>query len=265
MSHFLRCPLALFATAAIALCPACGKAQETNNSRQAETLLAMSGRRDTSVHDPSTIVKCKDEYWLFATGNGIVSRHSRDLVHWINGPRVFTNSPAWVREFVPGNHGYFWAPDVIHLTNGYFLYYSVSTFGKNTSAIALATNPTLDPADPDYRWTDCGVVIQSTPRDDFNTIDPAMTQDASGNLWLSFGSFWSGIKLIQLDASTGKRTAPGSPLYSLAHNSAIEAPFIYRNDGYYYLIVNWGMCCRRTEHLQHAGRAQQKDYWPLFR
>lgn len=202
------------------------------------------GRRNTRVHDPSTLVKCKDQYWVFATGMGILSRQSKDLVNWTNGPSVFTRPPAWTTNAVPRNRGYFWAPDIICLSNRYLLYYSVSTFGKNTSAIGLATNRTLDPADPDYAWVDGGLVIQSSSADDFNTIDPAVSLDENGGLWMAFGSFWSGIKLVQLDAATGKRIRPDSPLYSLAHNDSIEAACIYRHDHHYYLFVNWGTCCR---------------------
>ena len=68
--------------------------------------------------------------------------------------------------------------------------------------------------------------------------------DADGNLWMSFGSFWGGIKLIQLDPATGKRIAPDSPVHALAHYDSIEAPFIYHHNGVYYLFLNWGMCCR---------------------
>jgi arabinan endo-1,5-alpha-L-arabinosidase len=223
-------------------CPA----DETNHPITSEAASARLSLRDSRIHDPSTIVVCKEEYWHFATGMGLVSRHSKDLVNWTNGPRVFTNAPAWTTNAVPGNRGYFWAPDVILLTNRYLLYYSVSTFGKNTSAIALATNPTLDPSDPDYAWTDHGIVVQSGRSNNFNAIDPAVTRDAEGNLWLAFGSYWSGIKLIQLDPATGKRIAPDSPLYSLAHNDSIEAPFLYRHENRYYLFVNWGACCRGT-------------------
>jgi len=228
------------------MCLLCARGAETNDSSEAEATLARFGRRDTRVHDPSTIVQCKDEYWLFATGMGIISRHSKDLVNWVNGPRVFTNAPAWTTNAVPGNHGHLWAPDVIFLTNRYLLYYSVSTFGKNTSAIGLATNSTLDPADPNYAWTDQGIVIQSAAADNFNTIDPAATRDTDGSLWLAFGSFWSGIKLIQLDPATGKRIAPDSRIYSLAHYDAIEAPHIHSHGAHYYLFVNWGICCRGT-------------------
>ena len=204
-------------------------------------------RRDVRVHDPSTIVKCKDEYWVFYTGNGIPSVHSKDLVKWESGPVVFTDTPAWVAESVPAHRGNkFWAPDVIHLGNRYLLYYAVSTWQKNTSAIALATNPTLDPHDPRYRWTDRGIVIQSHEHDDFNTIDPAVTLDAEGGLWLVFGSYWSGIKLMALDPTTGKGLANGEALHSLAHSGSIEASYIYQHGEFYYLFVNWGQCCRGT-------------------
>jgi arabinan endo-1,5-alpha-L-arabinosidase len=225
-----------------------------------DALLAQFGKRDTGrVHDPSTVVKCKNEYWLFSTGVGINSWHSKDLQTWQAGPRVFTNIPAWRTNAVPGNRGHLWAPDVIHLTNRYLLYYSVSTFGKNTSAIGLATNPTLDPDDPNFAWTDQGIVVQSFATNDFNAIDPAVTLDADGKLWLSFGSFWSGLKLTELDPASGRRIAPDSPMYSLAHQEAIEAPFIHRHDRHYYLFINWGICCRGTNSTYNirVGRSEK--------
>ncbi len=207
--------------------------------------LTQLGSRHVRVHDPSTIIKCGDEYWLFYTGPGVASFHSKDLMKWERGPSVFTNAPAWTARAVPANRWiYYWAPDVIHLGNRYLLYYSVSSFGKNRSAIGLATNPTLDPADPGYQWADQGIVVQSTNTDNFNTIDPAVSQDAGGGLWLAFGSFWSGIKLVQLNPDTGKRITTNSPMSALAFNDSIEASYIHRHGDFYYLFVNWGKCCR---------------------
>jgi len=213
---------------------------------EAERLVQL-GSRGYPVHDPSTIVKCKDRYWMFHTGRGVSSAWSTNLLQWNPGPRVFTNAPEWVADAVPENRRmHYWAPDIIQQGNRYLLYYSVSSFGKNTSAIALATNPTLDPEDPSYQWTDEGAVIRSSPEVDYNAIDPAVFRDADGSLWLSFGSFWGGIKLIQLDPQTGRRVAPDSPVHALAHYDSIEAPFIHRHDDRYYLYVNWGFCCRGT-------------------
>jgi len=224
--------------------PATGSA--STPAQETDWLMRL-GSRHIRVHDPSTIVKCGDEYWLFYTGPGVPSFHSKDLVKWERGPSVFTNAPAWTAQAVPANRWmYYWAPDVIHLGNRYLLYYAVSTFGKNRSAIGLATNPTLNPADPAFRWTDQGIVMQSTNTDNFNTIDPAVSLDADGNLWLAFGSYWSGIKLIQLNPDTGRRIATNSPMYSLAFNDSIEASYIYRHGEFYCLFVNWGRCCRGT-------------------
>lgn len=203
------------------------------------------GSRGARAHDPSTIVKCKNEYWFFCTGHGIPSYRSKDLVTWQPGPMIFREPRPWVKEAVPAHRTGmdFWAPDVIEVGGRYLLYYSASTFGKNTSAIAVATNATLDPDDPRYKWEDQGVVFRSAPPDNFNAIDPAVIHDGK-RLWLTFGSFWSGIKLIELDPTTGKRISPDSKIYSLANNPQIEAPYIYKHGRNYYLFVNWGFCCR---------------------
>ena len=214
-------------------------------SAAVETASALEG--NLFVHDPSTIVRCGGGYWLFATGQGIVSRYSKDRVTWTAGPRVFASPPSWTTRVVPEFRGYFWAPDIIQTGGRYLLYYSVSAWGKRTSAIGLATNPTLDPADPKFHWTDHGIVVQSTAKDDFNAIDPSAFQDADGSLWMAFGSFWSGIKLVQLNPSTGLRLATNSPMHALAHHDTIEAPCLWRHGGHYFLFVNWGLCCRGTD------------------
>jgi len=217
----------------------------TNAPSQEQATLIRLGARNTQAHDPSTVLKCQGEYWFFCTGVGIGSRRSKDLVHWTTGPRVFPDRPpAWHTNSVPGNRGHLWAPDVIYHRGRYLLYYSVSTFGKNTSAIGLASSVTLEPGSPDFGWTDHGPVIESRPTNDFNAIDPAVFADSDGRLWLSFGSFWSGLKLIELDPNTGKRLAADSPIYPLANYRAIEAPFIHRREDRYYLFMNWDTCCR---------------------
>lgn len=217
------------------------------------------GNDPLRVHDPSTIIKCKDEYWVFSTGRGVLSWHSKDLAHWERGPAVFSSPPAWVTNVVANQRGSFWAPDVIQHDGRYLLYYSVSAFGKRTSAIALASNPTLDPSDPNYHWTDQGIVIQTDESNDYNAIDPCVVSGENGALWLSFGSFWSGIKLLQLDPATGKQMAPDSRIYPVAHRKDIEASAIYRHDGNYYLFVDWGYCCRGTNSTYNIRVGRSRD------
>ncbi|HEX3799984.1 MAG TPA: arabinan endo-1,5-alpha-L-arabinosidase [Verrucomicrobiae bacterium] len=222
--------------------------------------LEKSASRGIVTRDPSDIVQCKDEYWVFYTGRGVPSYHSKDLVKWERGPAVFKTAPEWIATTVPENHNLScWAPDIMKVGNRYLLYYAVSTMGKITSGIGLATNATLDPSDPAYHWTDEGVVVRTQKGDDYNAIDPSVFLDTDGALWLTFGSYWSGIKLIQLDPKTGKRIVPDSRMYSLAYNESIEASYLCKHDDYYYLFVNWGSCCQgpRSTYNIRIGRSKK--------
>jgi arabinan endo-1,5-alpha-L-arabinosidase len=157
-----------------------------------------------------------------------------------------------------------WAPDVSFFSGKFHLYYAYSAFGVNASGIALATNETLDPADRKYHWNDEGLVLKSTESDDFNAIDPNIVLDGKGQPWMSFGSFWSGIKMRRIDVTTGKLSAKDAKLYSLAARvkpenaeprppglpanwQAIEAPFIVRHGEFFYLLVSFDLCCRGTK------------------
>jgi arabinan endo-1,5-alpha-L-arabinosidase len=207
------------------------------------------GSRGVPTHDPSRIVRCEGVYWVFSTGRGGGSRFSTDFVNWQIAPRVFRDGPDWISQAVPGwqyDKG-LWAPDLVRRGDDYRLYYSASSFGKNTSAIGLATAKSLNHDSPHFGWTDHGSVMVSTREDPFNAIDPCPLLDADGRCWMSFGSFWDGIKLIELDAATGKRIALDSPMYSIARAREVEGSFIFRRGEMYYLIVNWGLCCRGLE------------------
>jgi autotransporter-associated beta strand protein len=199
----------------------------------------------TGAHDPSTLLPTADGFLYFATGVGIPSRVSSDMEHWIAGPSVFSTPPAWTTTAVPGADGNFWAPDVAYFDGTYHLYYSVSTFGSQVSAIGMATNPTLNYLDfSNYHWTDQGPVIQSHVGSAYNTIDPSVLVDTNGSVWMSFGSFWNGIYLTKLDPSTGKPIS--SATQQIADNSMIEASYLYHQGNYYYLFVNFGQCCMGT-------------------
>lgn len=227
--------------------------------RDAPVTMRMRRRFGPSVHDPSTILKQGGRYYCFTTGMGVQALYSDDLLNWHQAPRLFDSPPEWVNNVVENHRGHFWAPDVIKLNNRYLVYYSVSAFGKRTSAIALASSPTLNPTAEDYGWTDHGIIVETDESSDHNAIDPGLILTPEGELWMTYGSFWSGIKLVQLDPETGKRISPDSPLYSLADKEEIEAPAIFYHDGFYYLFVNWGHCCRgvRSTYNIRVGRSKQ--------
>lgn len=212
-----------------------------------------------SVHDP-VMIRQGDTYYLYCTGRGISAWSSPDMKNWERLPPVFSEPPEWAKEEVPGFRGHIWAPDISFRDGTYYLYYSVSTFGKNLSCIGLATNKTLDPDDPEYRWQDHGMVVKSIPgRDLWNAIDPNLAVDGEGSPWLSFGSFWRGMKLFRLNEA---QSAPAEPQewYTIAARprdvytddrdpgeGAIEAPFIFKKNGFYYLFVSFDYCCRGIE------------------
>ncbi|MBN2105618.1 family 43 glycosylhydrolase [bacterium] len=196
----------------------------------------------TDVHDPC-IIGFEDQYYIYCTGDKIQIRRSRDLILWEYLGKVFNSIPAWGIQEVPGVSNV-WAPDISYFNGIYHLYYALSTFGSNRSCIGLATNATLDPGDADYHWVDQGKVFESYSGDNYNAIDANIVRSTDGKIWMSFGSFWSGIKMVELDSTTGKPV--NSDLYHLAGRGggAIEAPFIIYKDGYYYLFISFDLCCR---------------------
>jgi arabinan endo-1,5-alpha-L-arabinosidase len=219
------------------------------------------------VHDPS-MAREGGTYYLFSTGDpaGVIGngniqiRTSGDLRHWTYAGPVFADKPAWITAAL-GSIPNLWAPDISYFGGLWHLYYAGSSFGSNNSVIGLATTPTLDPRSPRYHWTDDGQVFRSSTADDYNAIDPSLVSAASGSKWLVFGSYWSGIKLFQLDASTGKPASASPTLYSLAQRptpDALEGAGITYHAGYYYLFASFDTCCAGISSTYRimAGRSQ---------
>lgn len=225
--------------------------------------------KQVEVHDP-VMAKEGDTYYVFSTGPGITYYESKDLVNWQLSGRVFKDQPSWAQRVAPGFDGHLWAPDIIHKDGLFYLYYSVSAFGKNTSAIGVTVNKTLNPKAKDYLWIDQGIVLQSVPeRDDWNAIDPAIIKDENNEYWMSFGSFWAGLKLVKLDDDLVRLAQP-QEWYSIAarprdpdaliegeKNGAVEAPFIFHKNDFYYLFVSFDKCCRaaNSDYNVRVGRA----------
>ncbi len=198
-----------------------------------------------SVHDP-VMIKEDGTYYLFHTGSLVPFKTSSDMVNWRNAGSALSSAPAWWSELVPNRESgdRLWAPDIIYRNDIYWLYYAISSFGQNNSAIGLATKQKLASGD----WQDEGVVIQSTRGDNHNAIDPNIVVDDAGIPWMSWGSFWTGLKIIQLDPETGK-PAKDAEIISLAarpgvSENPIEAPFIIKRGDYYHLFLSFDFCCR---------------------
>jgi len=222
-------------------------------------MLELTG--DLRVHDPA-IIRQDQTFYIFSTGQGrrgdgvIPIRCSQDLYNWSLCGYVFDRLPSWAPAEIPAARSA-WAPDISFFNGRYHLYYSVSTFGRNDSAIGLATNATLDVNNPDYHWQDHGLVARSRPgRDDWNAIDGHIVIEDANNVWLCWGSFWSGVKMRRIDPQTGKLSQADTILHSLAArprkdplhpqpgDNAVEAPFIIRHRDRWYLFVSFDLCCR---------------------
>ena len=237
-------------------------------------------QNDVIVHDP-VIIKQNNSYYVFCTGWGISVFSSSDMKTWKKEEPVFSKRPQWAVDSIPSFEGHIWAPDISFYNGEYYLYYSVSAFGKNTSCIGLATNKTLDPHSPDFKWIDHGKVIQSVPGvTNWNAIDPNLIVDTTGTPYLCFGSFWDGIKLAKLspDAksvdddirviptiATRKSDAKMGNLPAVDDNpvdaggNAIEAPFIFKKGNYYYLFASIDYCCKgiNSTYKMIVGRSEK--------
>lgn len=220
------------------------------------------GEIDDPVHDPAIVKDPSTQtYYVFSTGilrnqsdpGGIFVRRSTGTLEgpWESMGEIAV--PDWTLEYNP-NH--LWAPDVVRKGNTFYLYYSASSFGQNTSAIGVATTQT--PGDVDS-WVDHGPVVTSQSGvDEFNAIDPFVFK-AQGQWWIAFGSHWTGIKLQKL----ASMTETTGPMLSLADRgfppNAIENPAIFKRSGYYYLLTSWDQCCAGTDSTYKVAVGRSKS------
>jgi arabinan endo-1,5-alpha-L-arabinosidase len=194
---------------------------------------------DVGVHDPSVVRRADGSYLVAHTGDNISLKTSTDRIAFRDAGSAFPGGAPWTTGYTGGGRR-LWAPDLSYRNGLYWMYYSASTFGSNNSAIFLATSPSGNSG----TWTHRGLVVESRSSDDFNAIDPDLVVDGQGRWWLSFGSFWSGIKMVALDPSNGLRS--DSVIRSIAgrNGGPIEAPAIVQRGSYYYLFVSFDYCCR---------------------
>lgn len=203
-----------------------------------------------AIHDPSIAV-LEDGFASFATGvegsrdgGQIRTKTSPDGINWQEAGAIPGKMPQWVIDemgFTPKN---IWAPSVTEHDGTHFMYYSVSSFGKNDSVIGLMTNDDLKAATPTEGWVDQGLVLRSHQGDDYNAIDPFRI-DSGDRAWLTYGSYWQGIRLIEIDPTSGMPLEGAKASFIAGRNGdAIEAPAILEHEGKFYLFVSFDACCR---------------------
>ncbi len=177
------------------------------------------------IHDPSTITFSDGRWYTFGSrAGGLVSD---DGWTWHSGG---------VR---PGGGV---APDVVKIGERYYVVYAVGgggTNGGHATQVKVMWTRSLDPRSPAFGYHDVGTVASSNGIEDVDAIDPAFLYH-DGRLWLSFGTYFGYIQMVELDPVTGQRLAGNQPV-----NVAIdmEATALMFHDGWFYLLGTHGTCC----------------------
>ena len=179
------------------------------------------------IHDPSTIAFSDGKYFAFGTGGGGLI--SEDGWTWHSGAQR------------PGGGV---APDVIKIGDRYYMAYARGgggMSGGHASNVYVMWTKSLDPNSPDFKFNDETVVASSDGVEDCDAIDPAFLLDpTTGRLWLSYGTYFGYIRMVELDPKTGKRVA-GNQAVNVAID--MEATDLLYRDGWYYLLGTHGTCC----------------------
>jgi len=179
------------------------------------------------IHDPSTIAECDGKYYTFGTGGGgLISENGWS---WHSGAER------------PGGGA---APDVMKIGDRYLVIYGATgggLGGGHNGRILTMWNKTLDPKSPDFKFSEAVEVCYSDGMEDQDAIDPGMLLDpTTGRLWVSYGTYFGTIRLIELDPKTGFRVK-GNKEKDIAIDCE-ATDLIYRN-GWYYLLGTHGTCC----------------------
>jgi arabinan endo-1,5-alpha-L-arabinosidase len=192
----------------------------------------------TNAHDPSIIRRQSDgTYFRFSTG-GKVAIHTAPS---ISGPWTYKCAmlPSGSSIQLAGNQD-LWAPDVSLVGSDYYVYYTVSTFGQQNSAIGLATSATMDCGS----FKDLGTTgVESKTGDNYNAIDGNLLKDGTSYLF-SFGSFYSNLYQVSMASPPTKSSGSLRPLaFEPAGEHPEEAPYMVKYGNYYYLFYSVGKCC----------------------
>jgi len=203
---------------------------------------------DMSAPDP-TVIRAEDgTFYLYATEDmrNVPIFHSANLVDWKLVGTAFTDNsrPKWLPK------GGIWAPDIQRVGGKYHLYYAKSVWGGEWDAgigVAVSNSPAGPFVDRGCMFTSKQIGIQ-------NCIDPFYIEDG-GEKYLFFGSF-HGIYGVELTAD-GLHVKQGAKPREVA-GTFMEATYIRRRGGYYYLFGSAGTCCEgaRSTYRITIGRSK---------
>lgn len=134
------------------------------------------------------------------------------------------------------------APDAIKIGNRYLVVYGATGGGGGHKGAILAMwNKTLDPKSPDFKYSEPVIAATSDGYEDNDAIDPGvMLEPTTGRLWLTYGTYFGFVRIVELDPKTGKYIVANKPVDVAIDCEASD--LIYHN-GWYYLLATHGSCC----------------------
>jgi arabinan endo-1,5-alpha-L-arabinosidase len=213
------------------------------------TLLAVSAPHsafaldgDPYIHDPSTVAYDNGKYYTFGTGSG----------------GLISDDGGWTWHSGAVRTGGGVAPDIIKIGGRFYVAYATGgggMSGGHASNVHVMWTKTLDPKSPDFGYHDDSVVAKSNGVEDADAIDPSfLYQD--GHLWISYGTYFGFIRVLELDPKTGKALPTSKPVDV---GIDMEATDLIYKDGWYYLLGTQGTCCdgANSTYNIRVGRAKK--------
>ena len=228
------------------------------NTNPVQTALTFG---NASVHDPS-VIKSAGTYYVF--GSHLAAAKTTDLMNWTkladgvdNNNALFGNkvTTELAATFAWTTVTDLWAPDVAKLDDGKFYMYYCSCQGSSPlSALGVAVASSVEGPYVNKQIVlksgMVGVSEDGTPYDATkhpNVVDPQVFKDATGKLWMVYGSYSGGIFIMAVDPASGLPVSgpagQGYGKHLLGGNHAeIEGAYILYSPAskYYYLFTSWG-------------------------
>ena len=214
--------------------------------------LANNEKKETYMADPFVVRDDDGTYYMYCTQTEVYTPNllfkrgptfkSTNMIDWTYVSDVFADYvPNW------GESGAgVWAPTVIKIGDTWNFYYSLSIASDPNPGIGVATS--LTPYGP---WTHYGKLFNSNEIGVTNSIDPFVFVD-DDNVYMAFGSYGGLISLVELTSDglelkngleyqkENKVALAGFEVFDMTN---YEGTFIFKKDGWYYLLLSTGSCC----------------------
>ena len=174
---------------------------------------------------------------------------SRDMVHWeLCGDGFRGVKPVW------RTGADLWAPDLNYVGGKYVVYYALGVWReikKSGCGVAVADSP-------DGPYTDIGMLVDYATTGVSNSIDPFFYDDGS-HKYLFWGSInkESGIWAVEL-SDDGLSLKPGTEKVQVG-NRKVEAVYIHKHEGWYFLFASHGFCCDGVNSSYHLVVARSRN------